>query len=403
MRILFIHQNFPGQFPHIARHLVKDPNHEVIAICQKQAPKLKDVPCITYKPARKVTKGIHHYLIGTEAAILNGQAVVRVLQGLQKKGFVPDVIIGHAAWGETLYCKDVFPMTKLINYTEFFYHAVGADTGFDPKYPNTFDDLTRIRSKNMINLLGLNNADQCISPTEWQKSVHPPEYHHKISVIHEGVNPDVVKPNPEAAFTLPNGQTLTKKDKVITYGIRNLEPYRGFHIFMHAVVEICKRQPDCQIVIFGGDGVSYGRKPTNGETYKQMLLEEVDIDESRVHFLGRLPHDQYLKVLQISAAHVYLTVPFVLSWSVIEAMAAECLIIASSTPPVKEVITHKKTGLLVDFFSVTEISDAVDHALAKPKTLQKLRKAARKFIVEHYTAKQSVQQYEALIGLNTDS
>lgn len=397
MRILFIHQNFPGQFPHIARHVAADPNNEVLAICQKQAPKLKGVRCLVYQPTRKVSNKTHHYLRGTEAAVLNGQAVVRVLQTLQEKGFVPDVIIGHAAWGETLYCKDVFPDSKLINYTEFFYHAVGTDTGFDPEYPNQFDDLIRIRTKNMINLLGLNNCDHCVSPTAWQKSVHPSEYHHKISVIHEGVNPDAIKPNAKATLTLPNGQTLSSKDKVITYGVRNLEPYRGFHIFMRAVEEICKRQPDVQIVIFGGDGVSYGRAPTNGKTYKDMLLEEVTIDASRVHFMGRLPRSEHLKVLQISSAHVYLTVPFVLSWSVIEAMAAECLLIASDTPPVKEVITHEKTGLLVDFFSPIAIADAVDQALSNQKKLKPLRKAARKFIIEHYTVAQSIRQYEALM------
>ena len=165
MRFLFIHQNFPGQFPHIARHLAADPNNEVIAICQKQAPKLAGIQCITYAPNRPVTKGIHHYIAGAESAVLNGQTVVRVMQQLKQQGFVPDIIIGHAGWGETLYCKDVFPTSKFINYFEFFYHATGADTDFDPEYPNTADDVLRIRTKNIINLLSLDGCDAGISPT----------------------------------------------------------------------------------------------------------------------------------------------------------------------------------------------------------------------------------------------
>lgn len=397
MRILFLHQNFPGQFPHVATHLAANPDNEVIAICQAQAPKLAGIKCITYKPSRRVTKGIHHYLAGTEAAILNGQATTRVMQNLKKQGFIPDIIIGHAAWGETLYCKDVFPDSKLINYLEFFYHAKGADTDFDPEHPITDDDVLRIRTKNIINLLSIDNCDAGISPTIWQKSVYPATAQKKISVIHEGVNADLAKPNPKAKLTLPNGNVLTAKDKVVTFGVRNLEPYRGFHTFMRALPEICKQHPDCHIVIFGGDGVSYGRAPTGDKTYKQQLLEEVSIDESRVHFMGRLPYAEYLKVLQISSAHVYLTVPFVLSWSMLEAMAVECLVIGSDTASVTEVIKHEKTGLLVDFFSPTDIAKAVDRALTQVENLTPIRTAARKNIIKNYLASRSVKQYEALI------
>jgi len=397
MRILFLHQNFPGQFPHIAKHLMANPNNEVIAICQKQAPMLKGIKCITYQPARAVTKDIHHYLAGTEAAVLNGQATIRVMQKLKQSGFTPDIIIGHAGWGETLYCKDVFPDTKLINYFEFFYHAKGADTDFDPEFLNTPDDVLRIRTKNIINLLSLDSCDTGVSPTAWQKSLYPAEYQHKLSVIHEGINTDIVKPNPVASFSLHDGRVLTTKDKVITYVSRNLEPYRGFHIFMRAVEEICKRHKDVHIVIVGGDGVSYGRAAKGDKTYRQQMLEEVSIDNSRVHFMGRLPYQDYLKVLQISSAHVYLTVPFVLSWSLLEAMAAECLVIGSNTAPVKEVIEHEKTGLLVDFFSPTEIADSVDRALTQAKDLKKLRTAARKFIIRNYPVGGSIKQYENLL------
>lgn len=396
MRILFLHQNFPGQFPHIASHL-SDAKHQVLSISQAQARGLNNVQGIVYKPSRTVTKGIHHYLAGTENSILNGQAVARTLQALKQKGFVPDAVIGHAGWGETLYVKDVYPDTKLINYLEFFYHATGADTGFDPEFPNEPDDLLRIRTKNIINLLSVDGCDAGISPTNWQKSQYPAEYQPKISVIHEGVNTKVVKPDPNATVTLLNGVVLTNKDKVVTYVARNLEPYRGFHVFMRALEQICQRQPDCHILIIGGDEVSYGRRMQEGKTYKEQMLGEVSIDKNRVHFLGRLPYDQYLKVLQISSAHVYLTVPFVLSWSMLEAMAIGCLIIGSDTPPVREVITHESNGLLVDFFTPSSIADAVDLALDKPKEMKKMRESAKRYIDEHYSVEKSIKSYEKLL------
>lgn len=396
MQILFIHQNFPGQFLHIAKSLAQS-GHEVISISQAQARGLNGIKNITYKPARDVTKGIHHYLAGTEKAILNGQAVVRTLHALKQTGFIPEVVIGHAGWGETLYIKDVFPQTKLINYLEFFYHAIGADTGFDPEYPNEPDDFLRIRTKNIVNFLSLDNGDAGISPTNWQKSLYPSAYQPNISVIHEGIDAQVAKPNPNASYILPNGIKLSRKDKVVTYVARNLEAYRGFHIFMRAVELICQRQPDCHVLIVGGDGVSYGRPSKNNKTYKEQMLDEVKIDQNRVHFLGKLPYEEYLSILQISSAHVYLTVPFVLSWSMLEAMAVGCLIVGSDTAPVREVIKHKENGLLVDFFTPSAIADAVDLALNKPVEMKKMRDAAKHYIHQHYPIQKSIKQYKELL------
>lgn len=395
MKFIFLHQNFPGQFPHIASYLARE-GHQVISMSQAQARGLAGVQNIVYKPSRGATKGIHHYLIGAENAILNGQAVARTMQALKQKGFVPDVVIGHAGWGETLYVKDVFPETKLINYLEFFYHATGADTGFDPEFPNQADDFLRIRTKNIVNLLSLDGCDAGISPTQWQKSQYPLEYQPKISVIHEGINTAMAKPNPTASVTLPNGRVLTSQDKVVTYVARSLEPYRGFHIFMRALALMCQRQPDYQVLIIGADEVSYGRRQ-EGKTYKEQMLSEVSIDESRVHFLGRLPHDQFTTILQISSAHIYLTVPFVLSWSMLEAMAIGCLVIGSNTPPVREIIEHEKNGLLVDFFDPQAIADAVDLALNQPEQMKSMRRAASQYIQENYPIEKSIMQYKHLI------
>ena len=396
MRILFCHQNFPGQFPHIAAHLAGINGNQVVSISQPQAKGLAQVASLVYKPARAITQNIHHYIAGLESAVLNGQATAKVMDALKQKGFTPDVVIGHAGWGETLYVKDVFPDTKLINYFEFFYHANGADTDFDPEFPNTLDDVLRIRTKNSINLLNLQVSDAGVSPTQWQKSLYPSEYQSKISVIHEGVNTDIAKSNSKAAFTLPNGQKLTAKDIVVTYVARNLEPYRGFHQFMRAMPEICQRQPDCHVLIVGGDEISYGRKPDDGLSYREKLMQELSFDQNRVHFLGKLPYADYLSVLQISSAHVYLTVPFVLSWSLLEAMAVECVVIASNTAPVSEVISGDN-GLLVDFFSPREIAEKVDEALTNPEKFALMRQNARKTVIKNYNVQQSVQQYQHLL------
>jgi glycosyltransferase involved in cell wall biosynthesis len=401
MRILFCHQNFPGQFPHIANHLAGIKGNQVVSVSQKNAKGLQDVPNVVYAPARAITPNIHHYIAGLESAVLNGQAVAKTMGALKQKGFTPDVVIGHAGWGETLYVKDVFPDTKLINYFEFFYHANGADTNFDPEFPNTLDDVLRIRTKNSINLLALQASDAGICPTEWQKSLYPSAFLSKLSVIHEGINTDIAKPNPKAVFTLPNGQKLTIKDKVVTYVARNLEPYRGFHQFMRALPEICQRQPDCHVLIVGGDEISYGRKSDDGLSYREKLMRELNVnqngyDKSRVYFLGKLPYADYLSVLQISSAHVYLTVPFVLSWSMLEAMAAECVVIASNTAPVSEVI-NGENGLLVDFFSPSGIAEKVDEVLAKPEKFALMRQNARKTVIKNFKVQQSIQQYQHLI------
>ncbi len=396
MRVLFLHQNFPGQFPHIASHLANTPGNQVISISQPHAKGLKNVTNVVYQPSRQVTKNIHHYIAGLESAVLNGQATAKVMEAIKRKGFTPDAVIGHAGWGETLYAKDVFPDAKLINYFEFFYHASGADTDFDPEFPNSVDDVLRIRTKNSINLLNLQASDAGISPTQWQKSLYPSEFLPKISVIHEGINTELAKPNPKAVFTLPNGKKLTAKDKVVTYVARNLEPYRGFHVFMRALQEICQRQPDCHVLIVGGDDISYGRKLDAGLSYREKMLQEVSFDKNRVHFLGKLPYADYLTILQISSAHVYLTVPFVLSWSMLEAMAAECVVIASNTAPVLEII-NGKNGLLVDFFSPGEIAAKVDEVLSNRKKYALMRKNARETIINKYNVQNSIHQYQHLL------
>jgi glycosyltransferase involved in cell wall biosynthesis len=291
----------------------------------------------------------------------------------------------HPGWGEGLFLKDVFPQAKIIHYFEFYYQGSGSDTGFDPEFPNTFDDQLRVRIKNSTQLHSLIGCDSGISPTNWQKTRYPTELQHKIEVIHEGIDTTVVCPNPNASVTI-NGKRFQLGDELITYVARNLEPYRGIHTFMRSIPAIQSKRPNARIIIVGGNDVSYGKKLPEGETYRQRYCAEIKdmVDWSKVFFVGNLPYADYLKVLQVSAAHVYLTYPFVLSWSMLEAMSAGCLLIASNTAPVKEVIEHGENGLLFDFFDHEELSMLVAQALENMTGYQNLRNSARNKIISDF-------------------
>ena len=387
MKVLFVHQNFPGQYLHIARHLGATEGNEVVFITQRTDADLPGVKKIVYKPAREVTRGIHHYLRETEAGVLNAQNVARVAMGLKESGFVPDVMLGHNGWGELWYLKEVFPNTPLIGYFEFFYRHHGADVGFEPGPPLIFDVGPRIRTKNLGNLLALDAVDYGQCPTKWQKSLYPKEYQSKLHIVHEGIDTQAVAPDHTARFTIPNTNIeLTTADEVVTYVSRNLEPYRGFPSFMRSLPTILAQRPNAQVLVVGGDDTSYGPKPANGKPFRQQMLEELGsaIDLQRVHFLGKVAYSSFVKILQVSTAHVYLTYPFVLSWSMLEAMSAGCLIVGSSTQPVEEVIRDGENGLLVDIFKPDEIARRVVDVLADRQAFASIRVNARKTIVENY-------------------
>lgn len=390
MNFLFVHQNFPGQYLHLVRHLAAQPEHRVVFITQRQDGQLPGVIKRVYKPHRKITPNIHHYLLGGEAAIINAQQVARVAMELKESGFVPDVMIGHNGWGEIWYLKDVFPTVPLLGYFEFFYRAQGADVGFDTTSPVvnpvTFDTGPRIRTKNLGNLLALDAVDMGQCPTQWQKSLYPQRYQDCLRVVHEGIDTEAVRPDPQATYLLPDGSCVRAGDEVLTYVARNLEPYRGFHSFMRSLPAILKARPRTRVLVVGGDDVSYGSRPPEGKTFRELMLQELgaDLDLARVHFLGKLPYRDFVTVLQVSRVHVYLTYPFVLSWSMLEAMAAGCLIVGSRTAPVEEVIQDGENGLLVDFFSPLDIASRVIDVLAEPQAFDSLRRKARETVIDRY-------------------
>ena len=313
------------------------------------------------------------------------------MEKLKASGFTPDVIVAHPGWGEALFCKDVWPAVRLVMFAEFFYGTDGTDYSFDPEFAaDTLAARMRLRIKNTAHLHALHAADAIYAPTQWQASQLPLAYRSKTQVIFDGIDTQHVAPNAQASIRLQReGITLNASNEVITFVNRNLEPYRGFHIFMRALPEILRQRPNAHVLIVGRDEVSYGSPPQAGGTWRQAMLAEVgsQLPMARVHFLGDLPYEDYLRVMQLSSCHVYLTYPFVLSWSCAEAMSVGRVVVASRTGPVTEVIEHGKNGLLFDFFDVAGLARQVVEVLSDPAAFSNLGVRARQTVIERYDLK----------------
>jgi glycosyltransferase involved in cell wall biosynthesis len=384
MQILFVHQNFPGQFKHLAPALA-NAGHHVRALGIDGAG-LPQIPMLRYKPGRATSRDSHPLARDFETKLIRGDACAAAALRLKKSGFTPDVIVANPGWGECLFLKDVWPDTKLLTLLEFFYATRGLDVDFDAEfYKPDIANEGRVRVKNASLLLALDCMDWGMAPTHFQHSVMPRAYQNRISVMFDGIDTTVVRPDATASVMVA-GKTLRAGDEVLTFINRNLEPYRGYHCFMRALPRIMRERPNATVLVVGGDEVSYGAPAPPGKTWKQIFLDEVkdQIDLTRLHFLGRISYASYLRVLQVSACHVYLSYPFVLGWSCIEAMSAGCAVIGSATPPVQEVIEHDKNGLLVDFFDTDALAKTVVAVLAKPAAYEHLRRAARETAVARY-------------------
>jgi glycosyltransferase involved in cell wall biosynthesis len=391
MRILFVHQNFPGQYRHLAASLAA--GHEVVGLGDaanlRGKPPLPGVRRVGYD-LTDADKGAAPWrpLRPLDAALRRAAVVARAAEDLRTKGFVPDVICVHPGWGEGILLRDVFPDARTIGYFEFFYRPSGSDVGFDPEFSRGgFDSSLIVRGRNAALLLGMAACDAGVSPTRWQHRQLPEAFRPRCEVIHDGIDCAAVRPDPAAAIRLKReGLRLTRADEVITYAVRNLEPYRGFHVFMRALPELLRRRPHAHVLIVGGNETSYSPRPAGARTWKATLMAEVGagLDLSRIHFLGRLPHGDYLRVLQVSSAHVYLTYPFVLSWSCLEAMAAGCPIVGSRTPPVEEVIDHEQHGRLVDFFDREALLAAIERHLDRRDEARAMGERARQRVLERY-------------------
>jgi glycosyltransferase involved in cell wall biosynthesis len=387
-KYLFIHQNFPGQFRHLAPALASQ-GHQVVGLGMCQ-PTL-DTPGVRY--VRHAIEGAAAgaappQLKDLQGKVLRGESAAAALQSLKDGGYAPDVVFVHPGWGEALFVKDVFPKAKLLIYAEYYYQAEGGDAFFDPEFSRPgAAAVQRLRLRNTHLLHAMSEADGALSPTMFQRDRHPAWFRERITVIHDGIDSDRFRPDPAASVQLRSaGLTLRPGDEVVVFVARQLEPYRGYHIFMRALPELLRRRPNARVVIVGGDGVSYGASPPEGKSWKQIFLDEVkdQLDTRRLHFVGKVPHAVLTQLMQVAAVYTYLTYPFVLSWSLMEAMSTGCLIVASDTAPVREVIEHGRNGLLVDFFDQQALAATVADALERRAQLRHLGDAARQTIVERY-------------------
>lgn len=395
MKILFVHQNFPGQFKFLAPALAAA-GHEVLAMSMQSTTDghWNGIKVVTSKAQRSSTAGIHPWIADFETKTIRGEASFRTALSLRASGYTPDIIIAHPGWGESLFLKEVWPSARLGVYCEFFYNSHGADVGFDPEFPPSDVDATpcSLRFKNLNNYMHFDIADAAISPTHWQASTFPQPFRDKITVVHDGIDTDFLRPDENVSLTLNQTIRLTRESEVITFVNRNLEPYRGYHVFMRSLPELLKQRPNARVLIVGGDDVSYGARPSSGGTWKEIFASEVrseisDADWSRVHFLGNLPYNVFVPLLQLSTVHVYLTYPFVLSWSLLEAMSVGCAIVASDTAPVREAIMHNETGRLVNFFDHRALVAEICGLLSSRRDRDRLGAAARAFAIEEYDLK----------------
>lgn len=393
MNILFLHRNFPGQYRHLVTALRAEGGHNIAAVCSKTGAHIPDVQTLVYEPSREPSREIHHYLRNLEQSVLNGQDVFRKCMELRKTGFRPDVILAHSGYGMPFFVREAFPEGRLIGHFEWFYRARGSDADFLPDDPMDTDKACRIEMRNAAILMDLARSDHAISPTEFQRAQFPGRFRDKMEVLHEGIDLNFFTPGDEGGLNLPD-LDLRGRGPIVTYATRGMEPYRGFPQFMAAAEQLQQRLPDVQIVIAGTDRTAYGKTLPDGKTYKELALEtHPNLDLARLHFVGHLSYRNYRSLLRASDAHVYLTIPFVLSWSMLEAMATGCLVVASDTEPVREVIRDKENGLLVDFFDVDALTNRIMAAITRADDLAPLRSAAVQTVADRYPLSRSLQRY----------
>jgi len=401
VKIVLIHQNFPGQYRRLLPALLKQ-GHHLVAISQVDRLDIEGIPNLYYSLPRGNLPNQHPWLISMESALLRAEAVAKLCQVLKDKGYTPNVILAHSGWGESLFLKEVWPDSRVIAFFEYFYHATGTDIDFDPEFPPMKDIAFQLRMRNAHILSSLHSCDQGITPTKWQHSLFPTAFQTKLSIIHEGIDSNIAKPNRNAHVHLKQANhRFNVNSPLITFVNRNLEPSRGYHQFLRALPQIQADNPNVHTLIIGGDHYSYSPAPLHGKSYKQQFLDELEgqLDLSRIHFMGEVPYRVYINLLQISTVHVYLSYPFILSWSLMEAMSTACRIVASNTAPVRELITDQETGLLVDFFATEQLSQCISKILKQPMKYNYLGKNARRHIIKHYDLNTLIlKQHLQLIG-----
>jgi glycosyltransferase involved in cell wall biosynthesis len=399
MHVAFVHRRGFGQFAALARHLAEAGN-EVTLVTETVDQRIPSVRVVRHRaePGPQPNPQIARHLAVPDHHVRIGHRVAETFEAMGRLGQTPDIVLGHIGWGSMMFVKDVLPRVPALGYCEFFYRSDGADVGFAPDDRPDPETRKRLRLRNIAQLLSLEAMDGGISPTNWQKSLYPADARQRIAVCHEGVDTRRFRPDPAASLKLPDGRVLKAGDPVVTFVARDLEPYRGFPQALEAAAKVVRRHPDALFVFVGGDGVSYGAPPPGGGSWKEHLLASLDVPRERLIFPGVVPHSVLRQLFQISAAHLYLTYPFVLSWSVLEAMACGALVIGSDTAPVQEVIRSGRNGLLVPFFDTDALAETIVGALNRPDNFRELRGAARRTVEQRFRLDDCLARQLTLIG-----
>lgn len=406
MNFLFIHQNFPGQYVHLLRSLLADNKarpgtHEIVFMSEPNQNSMDGVRKVTYSRPPPPPQALAPAAREFESAAIRAQAGYQGAQQIKALGFKPDIIIGHHGWGEMLNLCDVFPGVPILGYFEFYYRIRNSDVNFDPEFQMDETRFGSVRAKNTINLLAIALEQWGQTPTLWQYDTYPEWARDKIRIIQEGVDLEQCAPDPSLRKkTVKVGPlTVTPKQKLLTYVSRNLEPYRGFHTFMRALPDILDARPDLVVSIVGGNEVSYGAPPPEGGSWKDVLMKEVGdrIDLSRVHFMGKVHYTDHLTLLKRSDAHIYLSYPFVASWSLRESLACGCPLIGADSVTVTEFVEHEVNGLVTPTLDADKLTDNVLRLLSDSKLSAKLRQGARAYAEKHLGMDNYIQRYREYI------
>jgi hypothetical protein len=397
--VLFVHNNFPAQFRDLADTLRKR-GVPCAAIGGPNAPGIDGMALGRYGMRRGSTPGMLPLAVRAEADLIRAEGALRVARAMKERGFDPAVIVGHSGWGETILLDEAFPNAKMVLYPEFFYRGRGLDIDFDSEFLPTTDEAILLgKTKNATPALALTDADVIVSPTEFQASLLPAVFQPRVRVIHEGIDVEAIRPAAAAPFVVSDTLTIAPGAPVITHINNQLEPLRGLHIFARALPRLMAEVPDAQVLVFGQThNRPYGGSPTDGRSWREVCFDGVEVDPARLHFLGKTSHDRMLDALRLSTAHVYYTYPFVLSWSLVEAMATGCYVIASDTPPLHDAIEDGVNGRLLPFFDVEALSEAMIAACRDPQASAPLRAAARETAVTKFSRQKGRAAWLELLG-----
>lgn len=398
MHVLFLHTNFPAQFGQMAMHFARHHGYRCTFASEMQVANSAEIQHIQFQSQGGATAETHYCARSFENQTRRSHAVYEALKN--RPNIQPDIIVTHCGFVSSLFLRELYPDTPQIGYFEFFYHARGSDMDFRSDLPPTSElDKLRVRSRNAQILLDLHNCDAGYSPTDFQRAQIPVEYQAKLQTIFDGIDTDLWKKHASPMRTY-NGVSVPEGNRLITYVSRGFESIRGFDIFLQVADRVCRKRNDVTVIVVGEDRIAYGgdARFTEGKTFKDWTIDRYQPNLSRIHFVGRLPPGQLVQLLSLSNLHLYLTVPFVLSWSLMNALACGCTVLASDTAPVREMIRNGENGLLTDFFEIDKWVEKALDVLETPYRYESLGQSARHMIHSRYSLRSTVAKIHTMFS-----